>query len=144
MLTTDQKGSIAEMAIAYEDARLGICVLKPMYSGVGYDLVFDLGRLLRVQCKWAVQRREVVEIPCRTCRRGPEGFIRSCYGADEIDLIAGYYADLSRSYLLPIGEFAGRTMVALRLSPSRNNQRKRVNWAKNYEFAATLNRLVGP
>ena len=49
MLTTDQKGNIAELAVAYEASKLGIVVFRPMGEGSRYDLIFDLGeRLLRV------------------------------------------------------------------------------------------------
>ena len=32
----------------------------------------------------------------------------------------------------------------LRLAPTRNNQRALINWASEYEFSATLTKLVGP
>jgi hypothetical protein len=32
----------------------------------------------------------------------------------------------------------------LRLAPCRNNQRRRVNWADHFDFAATLRRHKGP
>ncbi len=55
--TTDQKGGVAELAIAAEAAQLGIGVLRPVMEGERYDLIFDLGTgLLRVQCKWATRR----------------------------------------------------------------------------------------
>ena len=50
-LTTNQKGAIAEEAIAAEAVKLGITVCRPNLDA-RYDLIFDLGsRLLRVQCK---------------------------------------------------------------------------------------------
>ena len=144
-LTTNPKGSIAEAMIAAEAIRLGVGVLKPLNDGLRYDLVFDLRpRLLRVQCKWALERGGVVQVRCRTCRRGRDGFFRTCYSAEEVDAIAAHCPDSDKCYLLPIAKFAGRTMVLLRLSPSRNNQQKGVHWAKDYEFGATLTRLVGP
>ena len=144
-LTTDQKGSIAEAEIAAEAVRSGLGVLKPLNDGLRYDLVFDLHpRLLRVQCKWSVRRGDVVVVTCRTCRRGPGGYIRSSYSADEIDLIGAYCLELDACYLIPIARVVGRPFMTLRLAPARNNQRKGVNWAKDFEFAATLTRLVGP
>jgi hypothetical protein len=63
VLTTDQKGSIAEMAIASAAIKLGVGVLKPLSDGHRYDLIFDVvPDLLRVQCKWAVRRGDVVMI----------------------------------------------------------------------------------
>ena len=53
MLTTDQKGAIAEQAIAWEAIRRGLGVSLPI-GDERYDLILDLRpRLLRVQCKWA-------------------------------------------------------------------------------------------
>jgi hypothetical protein len=31
--------------------------------------------------------------------------------------------------------------VQLRISPTKNNQERRIRWARDYEFAATLRRL---
>ena len=51
MLTTDQKGVIAELAIARRAAELGIGVWRS-YTVERYDLLFDLRpQLVRVQCK---------------------------------------------------------------------------------------------
>jgi hypothetical protein len=132
-----QKGAVAEIAIALEATKLGILVLKPMFEGGRYDLVFDFGgRLSRIQCKWAVKRGDVVEIRTGTSRRGPEGFVRTTYGPDEVDAIVGYCAVLDRSYLLPISMAAGRSVFYLRLTASKNNQRVGVNWACDYELGA--------
>jgi hypothetical protein len=52
MLTTNQKGFIAEQAVILECARRASPVSRPL-DDQRYDLVLDLGsRLLRVQCKW--------------------------------------------------------------------------------------------
>ena len=60
MLTTNQKGAIAETAIAHAAIELGIQVLKPWVED-RYDLVFDLpDRFVRVQCKTAVRRGDVL------------------------------------------------------------------------------------
>ena len=49
--------------------------------------------------------------------------------------------ELERCFLLPMGMFAARTYLQLRLAPSKNYQRARVNWADDYAFEATLKRL---
>ena len=75
MLTTDQKGALAEQAIAFEALAHGAGVSRPL-GDERYDLIFDLRpELLRVQCKWAVRRGDVVVIVCRTSRRGRTGSI---------------------------------------------------------------------
>ena len=75
VLTTDQKGVLAEQAAAFEALRLGLGVFVPL-GDERYDLVLDLRpKLLRVQCKWALRRGDVVQIRTRRCRRGAEGLI---------------------------------------------------------------------
>jgi hypothetical protein len=141
VLTTDQKGVIAELAIARQAAELGIGVWGS-YTVERYDLMFDLRPgLVRVQCKWAGRQGDVLVVRCCSHRRNRDGIMRRTYSRDEIDAFAAYSADLNRCYFLPIDEFEGRRTIALRLNPSRNNQKERINWAEDYEFAATLGRL---
>jgi PD-(D/E)XK endonuclease len=101
VLTTDQKGAIAEAAIALAAIELGIGVSRPL-GDERYDLVFDLGtRFLRVQCKWASREGEIVLVRSYSCRRTRDGLLRRPYSTDEIDAVAAYCAELDRCYLLP-------------------------------------------
>ena len=61
MLSTDQKGAVAEIAIALAATKLGIDVYRPLHEGGRYDLILDVGGSLnRVQCKWAPRHGDVV------------------------------------------------------------------------------------
>jgi prevent-host-death family protein len=132
------KGNVAELAFAAEAARLGLSVLKPLTEHERYDLVLGLGgRLLRVQCKWAAKRGEVVCVQSSTSYHSPtQGYVKTTYGPAEVDAVAGYCQDLDRCYLLPIELCAGRNQIHLRLSRARNNQTAAINWAANYELGA--------
>jgi hypothetical protein len=144
VLTTDQKGAIAEAAIALEAIKLGVEVYRPVAEGGRFDMIFVTDeRVLRVQCKWAPLCGDTVIVRTYSNRRAREGLRRRVYTADEIDAFAAYCPDLDRCYFLPIGSFEARTQVFLRVSPTRNNQRSLVNWAKDFEFAATLGRQHG-
>jgi hypothetical protein len=57
--------------------------------------------------------------------------------------MAAYCAELDTCYLLPLELSVNRTAVQLRLGPTRNNQQRLINWAKDYEFGARLSRY-GP
>jgi hypothetical protein len=139
VLTTDQKGSIAEMAIAWEAIKLGIDVYKPLNDGTRYDLIFDLGeKLIRVQCKWATRYDDVIIVRCYSCRRARTGMIKRGYTPEEVDAFAAYCMDTDRCYFLPIEQFPRRAGIQLRLNPTRNNQQRGINWAEEYEFGATL------
>ena len=144
VLTTDQKGALAEEAIAFAALTHGAGVSRPL-GDERYDLILDLRPLLlRVQCKWAVRRGDVVVIMCRTNRRGPNGIIPRTYGEAEIDAIAAYCQATGDCYLLPKELSVLRTGVHLRLSPPKNNQAEKINWARDFELGATLTRLLGP
>lgn len=141
MLTTNQKGAIAETAIAHAAVKLGIGVFKPL-ADERCDFVFDLRpQLVRVQCKWAVRTGDAVSIRCYSSCRTSTGTVRLVYTREEIDALAAYCAELDRCYLLPMAMFAGQKQIQLRLAPARNNQRTGINWAREFEFAATLRRL---
>ena len=136
-LTTDQKGNIAELAVAYEAAKLGIVVFRPVGEGSRYDLIFDLGeRLLRVQCKWARRRGGVIAVNCESCRRTALGFQRRKYTEAEIDGIAAYSPDLQRCYFLPVELVANHRELSLRIEPAKNNQLIGLNRADLFDFSA--------
>jgi PD-(D/E)XK endonuclease len=114
-------------------------VYGPRAEGGRYDLIFVLDdRLLRVQCKWAARRGDVIVVPCVSSWRSRDGFVRRPYTTAEIDAIAAYSMDLDRCYFVPIERVEGRPAIALRLAPARNNQRRRINCAEEYELAARL------
>src|SRR5258706_15890763 len=95
MYTTDEKGGIAETAIANAALKQRIGVYSPCAEGGRYDLIFDTGkRLLRVQCKWAPLHGDVVVVRCQSNRRAAEGLRWRCYTAEEIDGIAAYCHEL--------------------------------------------------
>jgi hypothetical protein len=145
VLTTDQKGAIAESAIAHAAIRLGVDVYRPLVEGGRYDLILDVGSaLLRTQCKWAPLRHEVVVIRCYSCRRAREGLRRRGYEAAEVDVIAAYCPDVDRCFFVPSERFEGHFQLLLRLAPSRNNQRLGVNWADDFDLEARLKAFVGP
>jgi hypothetical protein len=141
MLTTDQKGAIAEMGIAWHASRLGVDVYKPVAEGGRCDLTFDfVTRLWRVQCKWARRYGDVLVVRCTSCRRAREGMRVRRYTPEEIDAFAAYSADLDRCFFLPIEVVGEKRNVQLRLAPARNNQRDGINWADDFDFGATLGR----
>ena len=132
------RGATAEAFIVFAAMDLGVDVYRAC-GEFRSDLIFDDGmRLLRVQCKSASCEGDVVLVRCRSCRRSRNGYVRRTYSANEIDAIAAWCRETSECYLLPPALFDGRSSVLLRLRPTRNNQRLRINWARDYTFAATL------
>jgi len=138
-MTTDQKGAIAELAIQLAATKLGVGVYRPVAEGGRYDLILDLGqKLCRVQCKWAARREQVLIVSCQSARRCADGFIRRRYTAAEVDAIAAYSLELDRCFFIPIARVENKPSIALRIAPCLNNQRRRINWADDFDFAAKL------
>lgn len=134
-LTTDQNGAIAEAAIVLASMRSGFAVYRPVGEGGRSDLILDVGgRLLRVQCKSAMKSGDVVHIHCYSTRRTIRGMVNRPYTAAEVDAIVGYCAELDRCYFIPIELVDGRRLIQLRLAATRNNQKLRIRWAREYEF----------
>ena len=63
------------------------------------------------------------------------------YTRDEVDMFAAYCPDLDQCFVLPPELWEGRRQVYLRISPTLNNQARGINWAKDFELAATLGAL---
>lgn len=137
MLSTNQKGAIAEAHITAEAMKLGMVVWRPVAEGCRYDMILDVGgRLLRTQCKWARRKRDVIVVELRTCRHTPNGYVRTTYSADEIDGIAAWCEDTGECYFIPITDVDGQGYLHLRLAPARNNQELLVHWAAQYRLGA--------
>lgn len=140
MLTTDQKGAIAEASIVAAAIEAGIGVAPP-FVDERYDLIFDLGStLLRIQCKWASRVGEVIAVRCYSARRSATGLIKRVYSAQDVDAFAIYCHEPRGCYLIPFEEVPPGGTIQLRLTPALNNQQQGIRWASSYVFAATLER----
>jgi hypothetical protein len=133
-MTTNQKGAIAELAVTLAASKAGVGVLKPLVA-TRYDLVLDVGqRFVRVQCKWGVRKGSVISILCRSSRRSRTGIVHRGYTPAEVDAFAAYCAEIDRCFLVPFARIGEARTIQLRLTPTRNNQRRGVNWAEEFDF----------
>jgi len=119
--------------------RRGFDVLVPFGEGQPYDLVVHLGdgMFLRVQCKTAWPEGGCMIFNCRSTDhgRGPQSYVGFA------DIFAVYFPPRMSVYLVPIDAVAD-TAGRLRLEPTRNNQRRRIRFAADFEIDQwTLNSL---
>ena len=106
VLTTDQKGAVAETAIAFAAIKLGIGVYRPLFEGGRFDFIFEVGgELSRVQCKWAPLHGDVVIVRCYSSRRARAGVVRRIYEPEDVDVIAAYCPPLDRCFVVPASRF---------------------------------------
>jgi hypothetical protein len=145
VLSTNQKGAIAETNIAAAATELDIPVLRPIVEHGRYDLAFEIrDRIYRVQCKWGALCEDgaIIKVNLTSSRHSPTaGYVRTSYSAAEIDLVAAYCAELDRCYLLPISLVAGRRAIHLRVKPPRNAQRACLNLAVDFELPGAVAQL---
>ena len=80
---------------------------------------------------------------CYTFRRTRTGWRKTTYSAQEVDVIGADSLDLDRCFLIPIEFVADRPTIQLRISPAKNNQRRRINWADDFDFEARLSQYQG-
>jgi hypothetical protein len=112
-------------------------VLIPFGKNTRYDLVIDDGkRLARVQCKTGRLREGAVRFKTSSsyAHHANPRFTHRDY-LQEVDFFAVYCAATSGAYLIPIDEIPLRHLAALRVQPARNNQRRRIRLASDYEIA---------
>jgi hypothetical protein len=104
------------------------------------DLIVDLGKrdFLRVQCKraWPLQGCVVFNSRSTDHGRGPQSYIGLA------DIFGVYFPPTSAVYLVPVdavAAFEGR----LRLEPTRNNQRRLIRFAAEFEIDRWTPSLFG-
>jgi PD-(D/E)XK endonuclease len=136
-LTPTEKGAIGEAKIYAAAVEAGIVVARPFTEGRRYDLIFDVGpKLLRVQCKTAPRRGDVIVLRAITSRYTPSGHVRTRYAASEVDGIAAYCPELDACFYVPIEDLEGKAVAHFRLAPTRNGQLAGVTMADRYQLGA--------
>jgi hypothetical protein len=136
-MSTLRRGAEAEAEVLRAFVRLGVPVLTPFGEGHAYDLVVDLaGRLLRVQVKAGWVRGAVVDFNAHST---DHGFGQRGYHG-RADAVAVFCAELERVFVVDVAEL-GACRSSLRLSPARNNQRRRVRLAEECTVERWLERV---
>ena len=142
MESPNHRGAVSESAIVLAALQQGVEVYRPASEHARADFVFSVsGRLYRVQCKTARLSGDVLSITLVSSRRSADGYVRTKYELQQIDLIAAYSPDLQRAYLMPLAELEGMTRVSLRTAAPRNQQRAGVHYAADYEFPGAVAQL---
>ncbi len=143
MHSSNHKGAVAEAAIAYEAIELGVVVFKPLSEHSRADLVFEVGgTLLRVQCKTARRRGDVLIVNLVSSWHTPGGYVRHRYRPGELELVAAHCPELRRNFLIPFAHVEGMSGIQLRLVPPKNGQRAAIHFAATYEFRGAVAQLA--
>ena len=139
-MNSKQKGNATELEIMLAFIKLGYNVLTPYGDCERYDFVADInGRFYKIQCKTSttVDGGNTFSFSCRSCNRKDGKIIHHYYTKDQIDFFATVFND--KVYLIPVESCgSGKT---LRLQPPANGQTQNINWAKDFELEAMIEKL---
>jgi hypothetical protein len=130
-------GAISQAKVIAGLVEAGKSVLIPCVNVLPYDFVIvEGGQFSRVQCKTGRLLRGAIYFRphrLRAAKRetGWERRIQDYRG--EVDFFGVYCPENNGVYLIPIAVVGGNRVCSLRLAPPRNNQSKRIRWAKDYE-----------
>jgi hypothetical protein len=138
---TKQIGAVSELRVMAALAEAGYRILVPYGEQCRYDIAIERdGRFQRVQVKTGRVRRGVVLFNAYSShyhRRG--GSTR--YYRGEIDAFAICDRESGAVYLVASGEIG--TSGSLRVTATRNCQRKNARWAEGYRIAPRPEGMVG-
>jgi hypothetical protein len=127
---TAERGNAAEAAVLAAFAQRGFHVLIPFGDGQPYDLVVELETsMLRVQCKRAWPSKGCLLFNSHSTDHGQGR--RSYRGL--ADIFGVYFPPNKEVYLVPVHEI-NAVKGWLRLEPTRNNQRRGVRFAADYQI----------
>lgn len=134
-LNRKAKGDLAELQVATDLLARGHKIAFPYGEDWDYDLILCRGGAFeRVQVKYARSNGQVVVVRCRS-HSLTNGKVRATkhYTSATVDWIATYDASTDRCYYVPASELGdGASMLHLRLTPTRNEQRARIRKAADY------------
>jgi hypothetical protein len=130
-------GDQSTLAVMLALRSAGYEVLLPLGENTRYDLVIDDGHSLKkIQCKTGRLRAGAVRFKaCSTYAHHPNPLATQRSYRGEIDAFAVYCPETSGIYLVPIDDATVEAKAALRVEPARNNQKKFIRLAANYEVA---------
>lgn len=128
-MRTFEKGNISEAKLLSKFLELGYRVAIPFGEGSKYDLVIENkeGELKKVQIKTATFNDDCIKL--NVCSNN-KGYSKQSYKG-LVDYIAAYCPDNGACYLIPI-EDCPTVAMTLRVKPSKNNQKSKINLASDY------------
>src|SRR5262245_34221261 len=130
------KGDKSTLAVMLALHEIGLPFRVPLGENSRYDLVLEFGdQLARVQCKTGRLRDGAVLFKtCSTYDHHPYSKPSRDYRG-EVDYFAVYCSQTRGVYLIPIADLPNRVSGSLRVEPARNNQRRFIRLASDYEIA---------
>jgi hypothetical protein len=128
---TKSIGQQSEVMLLAALVSRGYSVCIPYGDNERYDFVVDYdGVFLRMQVKTGRVVDGVIVFNARSC--GAK-YNSGMHYRGQCELFGVYVPSMNKSYILPVDEVC-TTAPSLRLIPPKNNHKKHIRWAKDYEI----------
>jgi hypothetical protein len=134
MKDTTSVGDLTEFEVATALMRTRKRVLRPLSTGLRYDLAIDNGdgTITRVQCKTGLLRNGFISFRvCNADARRPQGIPYQ----GQIEAFGVYCPQNGRTYLIPIDAVGANVSTArLRVDATRNGQQRGIRMAESFQI----------
>lgn len=132
-MISKQKGDIAELKVMLYLEENGYDVLMPFGDKARYDVVSEKGGIFeRIQVKYVTMKNGVIKVSLCSNTKIDGKLVKHKYTSGEIDSIIAYCPDNGNLYKLKMSEIKTNTSVYLRVSDTKTNQTKKINFANDY------------
>ena len=109
-------------------------VLLPFGEGSRYDLVIDFNKkFYRIQVKTGCLSADESKLVFNTCSNN-KGYRRKAY-TEDVDAFAVFCERINKVFLVPISK-TGTSSTGLRLTSPKNNQKRNILLARDYEISS--------
>lgn len=138
-MNTKQLGTIGELKAQYDFMKAGFDVSIPIGDYCAYDLII-------------VKDSKIFKIQVKSCEKIIDGkmkfdltsrnyYIDKKYDTQDCDYFYFYCLENEQSYLYKNTEDNNSRAVYIRIEPTKNNQTKGINFAKDFNFNKVVNQL---
>lgn len=127
-------GELTEQIVITKLMLKGFTVLKPIGDNQRYDIVLDLkGSFYKIQIKTRKITNGKIYCSLKRIITNNHKSERKEYSIDEIDCFIVYCYETDKMYAIPMEENYNPNLI-LRVDEPFNNQKKNINYAKDYEI----------
>ncbi|MBI2444358.1 MAG: hypothetical protein HYV42_03925 [Candidatus Magasanikbacteria bacterium] len=126
---TKLKGDIGELVVAVKLLQDGWHVAFPYGENLKYDLVVEKqGIMKRVQVKSVFPKNGVLHVNCRSSNN----WSVIHYQPEDFEILATVDLESKEVYFIPSKQIS-KTLIDLRLIPTKNKQKSKINYAEDFK-----------
>lgn len=136
-------GDIGEAQAIASFTKAGCIPLLPISDNLPYDLAVDIkGKIYKIQVKTTIKVREDGLYKFHTKRLNGFTQTSSKYSTSEVDYLFLYCIEDDYKGLISINELSNREILNLRINVPKNNQYKKILYAKDFIFTNKIKALL--